>query len=765
MAKQFEIPQSPTNYTYTFTDFLGVDYNNPFDMDVRHSPKMKNMILENGYLRKRHGLKIKKRLSNAKIHGIWNYDIPGDSLFNEIFIVHCGTKLYEVSTDFSSQAVIMNDLKDADSFGMFLGDKLVILDGKRAIIYGKFGNSYSAQYMDSVAYIPTTTIGLTPDGLNGTSLESVNMLTQYRINEFLSDGESTVYHTDSYAISATANDTSVWVLNNSTGVWDLVDPVHYTVASDNKITFDYVIPAPVVTGRDNVRIKFKSTTVDHANLINKCTFCVPFGYQGNNQRLFFSGNPEQPNVDWHSDLVASQPDPTYVPDDSFAVIGSQPIVGYLRLSDGTLAILKGLSDTDCSIYYRTSNAQGRWDIFPLLSGTKNVGCLSNYTCCNVQNNAMFLGELGVFQAVTGEASSTLERYADNKSYYINKELLNNRNLSSAKAVSIGPLYYLFVGNKLYICDTSKLTQPKNSNINQYQWWPCELNMNVTAVLRWNNKLIIGDESGYIKMFGDDYIDELEYDYTTQVPEINPITQDVECYFETCPFDFSQVNSLRSNKAKTTRNFVLNYIALETTRFEFGYKTIDEDKVESEEIYKIVNETFDNDLTEYIYLPYGTKLQFNEDITFSANEDGICGWYYGTQTDDIKTILGFVVKDGVVTFGTFTVDVTDPDEYIVEIIKEIYNSNDGYKMTSMILKKKLDLLNYFISDDNMIITPSDSDSILIVNPTLNEIPQTINVKEKARKIMFLKFYVESKKYACEFDRIFIDFRNAGKYRGE
>ena len=41
----------------------------------------------------------------------------------------------------------------------------------------------------------------------------------------------------------------------------------------------------------------------------------------------------------------------------------------------------------------------------------------------------------------------------------------------------------------------------------------------------------------------------------------------------------------------------------------------------------------------------------------------------------------------------------------------------------------------------------------------------SVKEKARKIMFLKFYVESKKYACEFDRIFIDFRNAGKYRGE
>ena len=762
MAHSFQIPQSPTTYNYVFNDFLGVDYNNPFDMDVRHSPKMKNLILENGYLKKRHGLKIKMKIDDAPIHGIWNYDVPGDTQFNEIFLVHCGTKLYETDKDFTTKALLMNDLANVDSWGMFLGDKLVILDGKRAIIYGKYGNDYTAQYMDSVAYIPTTTIGLTPDGLNGTSYESVNQLTQFRINEFLSDGVAVVYKTDSYSISATAGDTTIWILNNSTGVWDLVDPANYTVNSNNTITFNQAPPAPVVTGRDNVRIKFKSTTVDHANLINKCRFCVPFGYQGNNQRLFFSGNPEQPNVDWHSDLVASQPDPTYVPDDSFAVIGSQPIVGYLRLSDGTLAILKGLSDTDCSIYYRTSNAQGKWDIFPLLSGTKNVGCLTPYCCVNTQNNAMFLGELGVFQAVTGEASSTLERYADNKSYYINKELLKESNLDKAKAVSIGPLYYLFVNNKLYICDTSKITQPKNSNINQYQWWPCNLDVTITSVTRWNNELILGDSNGYIKMFGNDYVDELYINDTLELPQT--ITKDVDCYFETVPFDFSTSSALRSTKAKTTRAFTLNYIAPETTKFEFGYKTIDEEKVESEEIYKVVDESFDNNLDEYVYLPYGTKLEFDDSITYTTTNDGIFGWYYGTQTDEIKTIFGFVVKDGIITLGTFSIDVTDPNNYEIELLKEIYNSTDGYKMTSLILKKKLDLLNTF-NVDTPGVTPSASNSILIVNPTLNDIPQTINIKEKARKIMFLKFYVESEKYACEFDRIFIDFRMAGKYRGE
>ena len=184
MEHRFNIPQSPTTYNYTFTDFLGVDYNDPFDMDVRHSPKMKNLILENGYLKKRYGLKIKKRIDNAPIHGIWNYDVSGDTLFNEIFLIHCGTKLYEADSTFTNVSLLMSNLKDVDSWGMFLGDKLVILDGKRAIVYGKYNNTYTARYMDEVAYIPTTTIGLSPDGFNGTQYESVNSMTQYRINEF-----------------------------------------------------------------------------------------------------------------------------------------------------------------------------------------------------------------------------------------------------------------------------------------------------------------------------------------------------------------------------------------------------------------------------------------------------------------------------------------------------------------------------------------------------------------------------------------------------
>lgn len=754
MAKSFDVPQSPTVYTYGFTDFLGVDYNNPLDVDGRHSPNMKNMILESNYLKKRYGLKIKMHVDNAPIYGIWNYDVPSDSQFAEIFIIHCGNKLYEVDKNFTIKSQIMTGLAENDSFGMFLGDKLVILDGLRAIVYGKYGNSYGARYMDQVAYEPTTTIGLTPAGIGGTHYESVNAMTQYRINEFLADGSSTEYHTDSYSISASDGDTKVWIMNNETGVWDLQDPSTYTVNTNNLITFNSAPPAPVVTGRDNVRIRFKSTTADQRNLINKCRFCAPFGYQGNNQRLFFSGNPEQPNVDWHSDLVASQPDPTYIPDDSFAVIGSQPIIGYLRLSDGTLAILKHLTDTDCSIYYRTSNASGQYDIFPLLSGTKNVGCLSNYTCCNVENHAMFLGELGVFEAVTSSASSTLERYADNKSYYINKKLLLENNLERAKAISIGSKYYLFINDKMFIADTSKSTLPKNGNVYQYEWFPCEWNTVVESVLRWNNQLIIGDDNGNIKMFGNDYIDEISEEYS----------EPVKSYFETVPIDFTTTSYNRATKAKSTRNFIMNYIAPENTKFTFGYKTID-DTVDSETIYKLVSGSLPNISSIEVNYPYGTKINLNNSDIYTSNTNGIYAWYYGTQTEKLKTLFGFYSKDGEITLGVFTYNTESKE---IKFLKILYSTTEGHKQDEFILKKLLhgsaSIVATDLNLDLITITPS-GEIITISDPTLNEIPQTIVLKEKARKIMFFKMFVKSEELACEFDRFYIEFRMSGKYRGE
>lgn len=754
MSMRFNIPASPKTYRNALVDFLGVDKNNPLDMDVRHSPKLINyMKSKNGRLKKRYGLKIKTNVSSAPIYGIYQYDVP-DEDFSEVFIIHCGNKLYEVSTDFETIAQVMSGLAENDSYGMFLGDKLVILDGKRAIVYGKFGNSYGPHYIDTVAYTPTRTYGLKPDGTGGTSLEDTNLMSQYIINEFVGDGTSKVYITDAEStISASPEDTTIWIVNNETGAWEKLDSSLYSVDSNNTITFTTAPGAPIVTNKDNVRIKFKDTSVDASSLINKCRFCTPFGYQGNNQRLFFSGNPEKPNLDWYSELVASQPDPTYIPDTSMAVIGSQPIVGYHRLSDGTLAILKKLSDTDCTVYYRTSNAQGKYDVFPLLSGTKNVGCLTNYSCQNVNNAALFLSDDGVYQFITGDASSTLERYADNRSYYINPDLIKEANLENAKSISVSSLYYLFVNNKCYVADTSKLTENKNINTRQYQWYflqdiPC------TSVMKWNNKLLIGDANGNLKMFGTDYIDEID----------SETNQNVYSYFETMPLDCSNPTA-----AKTTRGFVLNYIADENTKFNFGYKTID-DEVISTEVFKIVSGKLPIDFDEDIELPYGTKLNFDTTkIPTTETDSGFIGFYYGKQTDTTKTLFGFYkASGGTLSCGIYIIKNFGTPEQTIEASKLLFD-DDSYINNSFVLKKVLSgNINDVTTDlglTQLVINDFAFSDITISDPTLNGIPQTIEIKEKARKIMFIKLFIESEELASEFDRIYIEYRNAGKYRGE
>ena len=118
-----------------------------------------------------------------------------------------------------------------------------------------------------------------------------------------------------------------------------------------------------------------------------------------------------------------------------------------------------------------------------------------------------------------------------------------------------------------------------------------------------------------------------------------------------------------------------------------------------------------------------------------------------------------------TLGVFTYNIESGD---IKFLKVLYSTTKGHLQDEFILKKLLHSSAGKVATDlnlNLItITPS-GEIITISDPTLNEIPQTIVLKEKARKIMFFKMFVKSEELACEFDRFYIEFRMSGKYRGE
>ena len=187
----FSVPASPSAYEANLTGFLGVDFSSSItDIDRRRSPRGHNFINNNGTIEKRNGYKVLAHLGEkANINGIWNVD----TLDGEYFVVHCGTKLYEMKTDFSSYVEILAGLADNISQGLVIKSKLLILDGKRAIVYDLLGENDRVKYLDEIGYIPTTQIARSPNGTASQVYEQVNLLQDSRINLFTSNETDTIY--------------------------------------------------------------------------------------------------------------------------------------------------------------------------------------------------------------------------------------------------------------------------------------------------------------------------------------------------------------------------------------------------------------------------------------------------------------------------------------------------------------------------------------------------------------------------------------------
>ncbi|MEG1705079.1 MAG: hypothetical protein RR290_00700 [Clostridia bacterium] len=488
----FNVPPSPSISQLNLDNFLGVDFTTEItDINLKRSPDSKNMINVDGYLQKRYGYKLVKQFT-GKINGIWNMD----TINGEVNIIHLGTKLYEVSSDFSISVEIKAGLEDTISAGIVFNGKLLILDGKRAIIYGKFGTNMEAKYLDEVGYIPKTRISMSPENGGGVKYESINMIQPKRINSFLGTNTDLIYKLDSDTVSA---EPVIVEKLNAQGSYDILEEnTHFTVdRSKGKIKFNIAPGESLVEGRDNVNIHFSVTNQENLEQINKCTFLTSFGYNGNNNRIFISGNKKYSNVDWHSDIDNLM----YFPADNVSAIGldTSPIIGYGRISDGRLAILKDNSDTDCTAYYRGTSMFNGKEVFPLQSGIAGVGAICNRAITNVQNDCFMLSNQGVY-AILPVNEKNANSYVL-RSYFVDGKLIHEPNLKEATSIYFDGKYYLAVNGNVYIADTRYKSIEKDSKTSGYQYeWYFWNNVPVRVWFVWNNELYFGTNDGKICKF-------------------------------------------------------------------------------------------------------------------------------------------------------------------------------------------------------------------------------------------------------------------------
>lgn len=502
---QFSVPAAPSRSILVIDEFHGVDFtNSPTNVDEKKSPNAPNMIRDvPGKVRKSMGWHTVKQYSE-RINGVHFRREDTDGL------VHSGTKLYKGDDEVYSEA------NDERSQSWQFGENLYIVDGKALLTY----DGTDVKLTSTAAKIPTLTIAKSPTG-GGTPFEDLNLIQPAFIELFAGTETDKVY-----SMTFSGLDAVVLVEElQSNGTWKTLSAgTDYTAdLAAGKVTFTTAPGKSPITGEDNVRITASRLVAGYADRINKCRFGTLFGVNGAADRLFLSGNPDFVNYDWHS----GQNDPTYWPDTGYSVIGTEKsaIVGYSIIND-RLATHKDDQADGRNVVIRQGDLVDSEAVFPVVNTLQGQGAVATYSFAYLVNEPLFLTKLGVY-AITAQ-DITGEKYAQNRSFFVNGKLLEEENLQEAFAFVYKDLYWLCINGVAYILDGLQPLQTDKSMPYSTRQYAAFYRTNVPARVMWEREgqLFFGSTDGRICQFYDDPASQLSY---------NDDGQPIYCCWETPDF--------------------------------------------------------------------------------------------------------------------------------------------------------------------------------------------------------------------------------------
>lgn len=515
--------------------FKGVDFaNNPVQVDLSRSPDCVNMISDlSGFPVKRYGYHKVKSLGGT-IYGIFKLITD----HGKYILVHAGTNLHQFDDKWNGGTILTTEMNKAYSQGLQFRGKLYILDGKKFRVFGDFGSGIALQEVSEVAKASKTSISRNPDGTGGTNFDDVNMLSAQRINSFLGKENEKKYVLNAKNLDSTLVKAKVL---QTDGNWkEIKEKAGITVdRAKGEVTFSVAPGKSPVEGADNVEIYFYKKNQEYVDKINACTIMTIFTF-GTGDWLFLSGNPKFPNLDWHSDVN----DATFISDLSYSNIGqsNSSIVTYLKLGT-SMAIIKTDNDQDYTAYIRNAELSEGKTVFPIAQGIVGVGAISRRATASLRDDQLFLAKDGVTAIMTQNVTS--EKFAQNRSYYINPKLLKEEGLENATAVEHDGYYYLAVNGHVYVADgrqgfKSYNQQAQNSESYQYEWYYWE-NVPVSCWFEDETDLYFGSDAGVIYRFHNDK------SKITEPNRFKDDQEDTKAHWSTPFLDFSDITRYKTLK--------------------------------------------------------------------------------------------------------------------------------------------------------------------------------------------------------------------------
>ena len=429
-----------------YNGFRGVDFSNRKDeISLNRSPDAlnmwKNYKSNNGKcIETRPDIELLEEYSDT-IFGLFFYAFNGVTHR----IVHSGDKLYQ-----DSAVIYSNMARNKTQFFVF-NNILYIKDGVKYLRYN------GTEIKEVEGYIPTTTISRSASG-GGTLYEDVNLLQPLRKNSFCSDGASVDYILDVENIDSDYP-VKVWVDGKEVSNFK----VNYT---SSKITFNEAPKEPDTPGADNVVIQFKKEIKGYRDRIDKCTLVELF-----DNRVFFSGNPDYPNMLWHCSLE----NPEYCSDlDYYAEGTNDSMIKSIVAGNNALWVMKEPSQNNTTIFYHNPTVDADYGkIYPSVHSSISIGCMT--TGINFNDSICFFSDRGL-EAITGDV--TTEQVLGHRSSLIDNRLLNESKYKDMSLIEWEGYLLVIVGNKVYLADSRAMVNINNDS--EYEWFYWEFDKDITS---------------------------------------------------------------------------------------------------------------------------------------------------------------------------------------------------------------------------------------------------------------------------------------------
>lgn len=499
-----------------YSNFRGVDFRGE-EINLIRSPDSLNVwkdYKETESIRTRPGME-KKYSYDSTVYGIFYY--------KGALMIHAGATLRKVTA--TGETILHSNMAQRASQAFVYEDIFYIKDGKNYLQYD------GTEIKEVEGYIPTTTIARKPMG-GGTKYEDVNMLSAYRKNTFLADGVSF-----SFFLDVTNIDTDFVPIVKVDD--EVIEQSEYEVDyADGKITFITSPPdSPKTDGQDNVSIEFKKAVPQYKNAILGCTLLQVF-----DNRVFFSGYADYPNVLWHCSLN----DPSYVADLDYYREGMDNAnIRGLVAGNNALWVFRKPSEANTTVFYHTPTIDSEYGkIYPSSHSSITTGCVGK--AINFNDDIVFFSDRGM-EGISGDV--TTEQVVAHRSSLVDRKLISEADYKNMLLEEWEGYLLVFVGNKVYLADSR--TAFAYENHMEYEWFYWELEKPVTCTAVFDGVLYLGTADGV---------------YT-----LSDMTAHVESYWVTPKDKFKYPHKLKtSNKrgcvAEATGDITV-YAKVEDTDFE------------------------------------------------------------------------------------------------------------------------------------------------------------------------------------------------------